>query len=900
MKRKCAIAALFAVLATGGLPGYYHFRHFLPSDGTTAELLTPVVEKFDLSALTDQTVYFFVSSTRPRTVANDSYEAMVSQIRQALSVWDSVPTSALRVAFGGVSDTPLPAASPAGEIIFAELPPGVIGLGGPVTRADRRDGAMPILRSQVILSNDLTSGARPRPSFSEIFFTSLVHEIGHALGLQHTMTSSVMSTDVTRATTRALPLAPDDAAGLSVLYPNQSFFDFFGSLSGRVLTASGAPVHMASVVAVSSDGRVVSALTAPDGAYRIQGLSPGKHLVYVHPLPPATQDGLGPANIVLPTDGTDQVIAASGPFRTIFHGGTNRPSESTPVEVEPGVDHRGVDFRVERIRAPALFNITTFSFPGNGAGGVHPAFLDVNRLSPFILATGPGLVENLPAVSLGVLGGDVRVSRPVVYPFDPRFALIRFGSTLFSPLTPKHLLFRLGNDIYVLPSAVRFTARPAPVIHWITPGVGPDGHLLWRVRGANFEPRSRVYFDGLLAQTVGFDPLLSEIWIRPPEGPSGRAAVVTVYNSDGQSSAFTLPDGNVLFPFPARAAPTIELSPRSSRLDRDLIVTVEGFNTNFARGETVVGFGTSDIVARKVLVVSPTRIEVVVTIRPEAAPGSYVLSVIGGLEVIALRDAFRVGEGATEPEPRPSVRFRSLVNSATMRPDLSPGVLATLQGAHLTAATTAAAKADLPRVTLDGQPCRILSATPDRINLQVPFTVDLGPAALEVENELGTSDPMLVDIQRASPGLFGVADAAGNAISEKNPAHPGRSLILRATGLGRPRTNVADNPDDVASLSHPPLVLLNRQRLEPTAIRPVGGVSGLYEIRFSLPAFLTAQVLPVALLVEGRRSNSLRLVVAAPERPPDDVQPARLDNELGEPGGSIEDRRAAGVLRSAR
>ena len=873
---RIAFATIFlAVTATGGLPGYYHFLHFPLGDQFTAATPTPIVEKFDLSSLTDQTVYFFVSGIAPRTVAHDSHEALVSQIRQALSVWDSVPTSALRVAFGGVSDTPLPAASPAGEIIFAELPPGVIGLGGPVTLADPHDGALPILRSQVILSNDLTTGGRARPSFSEIFFTSLVHEIGHALGLQHTMTSAVMSTDVTRATTRALPLAADDVAGLSALYPNENFFELFGSISGRVLTAAGVPVHMASVVAVSSDGRVVSALSAPDGAYRIDGLPAAKYFVYVHPLPPATQNGLGPANIVLPTGGNGEVIRASRPFRTIFHGGTNQPAVSVPVEVVAARKTQGVDFLVQPIRTLSLFNITTFSFPGNGAGAVHPAFLDVTRPNPFILATGPGLIKNLPDISLEVLGGDVTVGRPTAYLFDRRFARIGFGSALFSPLRAKHLVFRMKDDIYVLPSAVRFTAQPAPVIHWITPVVGPDGQSLWSVRGSNFDPRSTVYFDGLPAETVAFDPFLNEIWIRPPEGPPGRAAVVTVYNSDGQSSAFTLPDGNVLFPFADKPASAIRISPASSPPDRDLIVMVEGFNTNFTRGDTIVGFGTSDIVAREVHVVSPTQIKVVATVRPEAAPGTYVVSVVGGLEVITLRDAFRVEEPAVETDQRPSIRFRSLVNSATRKPDLSPGVLATLMGAHLTS-ETAAAQETFPLVTLDGQRCRILSASPNRINLQVPFGVDLGPAVLEVENELGKSDPMIVQIQRTSPGLFGAADAAGRTISEANPAHPGRTVVLSATGLGLLRANAVDSETDAASLSRTPLLLLGQQRLQPSSIRPIAGFSGLYTIRFTLPAAVTARLVEVALLAEGRRSNALLLAVAQDEQQPA-VGPIRPD-----------------------
>ena len=306
------LLALLVVLPSSSL-GYYHFLHY----PTASPPFTRVIEKFDLGSLIDGTVYFYVSRDGPQLATNDSYEALVSQVRQALSVWDAVPSSELGVAYGGISEGLSDAAAPSGEILFAELPPGVIGLGGPVTRAEQRDGFMPIVRSQVILSNDLTSEGRPKLSFSEQFFNSLVHEIGHALGLQHSLTGSVMSTDVTRATTRALPLAADDVAGLSVAYPTASFLRFFGSVSGRVVSTTGRPIHLASVVAIGGGGNiVVSSLTDPDGRYQIQGLLPGPYRVYAHPLPPATQTGLGPANVVLPTTDSGETVASGGAFKT--------------------------------------------------------------------------------------------------------------------------------------------------------------------------------------------------------------------------------------------------------------------------------------------------------------------------------------------------------------------------------------------------------------------------------------------------------------------------------------------------------------------------------------------------------------------------------------------------------
>ena len=160
-----------------------------------------------------------------------------------------------------------------------------------------------------------------------------------------------------------------------------------------------------------------------------------------------------------------------------------------------------------------------------------------------------------------------------------------------------------------------------------------------------------------------------------------------------------------------------------------------------------------------------------------------------------------------------------------MRPEISPGVLATLIGAHLTADTTAV-KADPPLVTLNGQACRILSAAPGRINLQVPLSLDLGPAVLEVENELGRSDPMLVDIQRASPGLFGAFDAAGDAISEQNPAIPGRRLVLTATGLGRLATLAPDAGGRRQSCESPALDLVRRATYRAVFGSPGGQLPG--------------------------------------------------------------------------
>ena len=863
----CLLACLvLAGLAAPRINGYYHFVHY----GPYATASEAIIEKFDRQALLDDTVYFYVSNQQPSLAPNDSYEALVSQVRQALAVWNSVPSSALRIRYGGISDGGLRSQSPAGEILFAELPPGVIGLGGPVTEGQAADGFVPIVRSQVILSNTLTGTLRPRTSFSELFFNSLVHEIGHALGLQHSLASSAMSTDLTRSTTRSLPLAPDDVAGLSSAYPADGFRERFGSISGRVSADRGIPVHLASVVALSRGGLAVSGLTAPDGTYQIEGLLPGSYLLYTHPLPPATQQGLGPANILLPTSSDGRPILPSSPFRTIFHGGDSGPESSLAIEVRPGETTMGIDFRVRSRQDVPLHSVATYSFPGNGAPGVHPAFLNTTEETGFVLAAGQGLPENLSRLQVEPINSSAQVVGPRLFAGDLRFARLDFQLSPFDSARSVHLLFQLGDDAYVLPNAVRLTSAPAPLVYWLTPRFDA-GENVWSLSGTGFDSRSSVYFDGLPARILetnpgqGTNPDQGEILVEPPPGPPGHRAVVTVYNPDGQSSALTLPDGNITFSYAPGDSPALSMTPSSAAPDNDILLDIQGQNVTFVPGETVVGMGTADIVTRDVKVVGPTRLLAAITIRKKAMPGSYMLSVTIGLQVVTSPAAFRVLDSQPANDQKPLVRFGGLVNSATLEPDLSPGVRATLIGENLVGGSGSGEVAGSQvSVTLNGARATLFDVGRDLIRLQIPVDIEPGQAVLVVDNGVAESEPILARISRASPGLFRVLHQDESLVDRANPARPGEELALVATGLGS-----AFFSDQTASGSTPSAVqttylIVGKFRVKPISIQAVPNELGLFSVRFQAPRQTAGGGFPVSLLTDGFRSNALEVRLAAP------------------------------------
>jgi uncharacterized protein (TIGR03437 family) len=860
-----------AILLVAPSQAYYHYVHYL----TSSAPFVPVPEAFDLTVLPDKTVTFFVSDAGLTAYGpNDSFGSVLSQVKNAAAVWNSVASSDLRVAFGGLEtyNANQISATPGGDVVFAELPPGLLGLGAPAVSptaavtTGQNGQFIPISRGLVILTNSTDPNADygPGPSYLEEFYTTAVHEFGHALGLQHTWTASAMSQDVIRNTSRARPIDGDDIAAISELYGTAGWTSNTGSISG-VVTANGQPWNMASVVAIPTQGPAVSALTNPDGSYSINGLTPGPYMLYAHPLPQDAVQATTNTGLALPVGPTGlPFMPTTGYFQTVFYPGTTDVTQATTFTVTAGQALTGENFAVQRRSQMPVYDIVswawldlsshTYTYNYNSAADrawVTPAYATVDQplLQIYVEAN---FLATTPVPASATLLGAGTGEAVLIAPYeDEEYLALYFPNRGGLAPGPHHLVMTFntseGPDLFVVPDAMTVVQNGPPAINSLTQN--SNGSVT--VAAAGLTPDSRIFFDGLeaavttpFAATDANDGIMTVV---PPQGASGQNATVTVFTADNQNSMLTQSANPVTYAYSAANAPQINTItpaalPAGFNVDgTSAMVDITTANTNFVPGQVTVGFGTSDIAVRRVWVLSPTHLVADVVVANGAAPGADTVNVISGFQVAEQQAAFQVQPPNTNL-PTPALPIFNAVSYATVLHDADYGAIFGLNLAVGSSGT---------QVLLNGTAVPILYAAPTQINFQIPAGFPIGPTTLQINNGAVNALPVYLQID-SSPAVIAMPEAGASAVSNAAGAavgvvNPGDVVSVQVTNVD---PGIVNAPNRVAvTLSGVPMAV--------QSVTAMGG--GVFQIQFAVTESFAGWQVPLVVFVDGSPSLSIQV-----------------------------------------
>jgi uncharacterized protein (TIGR03437 family) len=185
---------------------------------------------------------------------------------------------------------------------------------------------------------------------------------------------------------------------------------------------------------------------------------------------------------------------------------------------------------------------------------------------------------------------------------------------------------------------------------------------------------------------------------------------------------------------------------------------------------------------------------------------------------------------------RPSIS--SVSNAFSGNGDaIAPGELISIYGTNLVPPV------QITPVHINGTPAAVFYTSPGQINARVPEEL---AGSTEARVTVGTSDPKILPVRPAHPGLFSAVFHADFSInSPSNPAGPGDYIILFVTGHGaEPQTGV----------------LVGDVGLPLAYAGPIPGVPGVLQINLRLPASIPSRaVIPAVVTIADQRTLSISL-----------------------------------------
>lgn len=214
----------------------------------------------------------------------------------------------------------------------------------------------------------------------------------------------------------------------------------------------------------------------------------------------------------------------------------------------------------------------------------------------------------------------------------------------------------------------------------------------------------------------------------------------------------------------------------------------------------------------------------------------------------------------------------SVVNGVSFGSPLSPGSPATIFGSLL------AFPESTTTVTVAGIDCPVWSANSLRVNIHIPLNVPVGTATLTVRAggrnsnafgiTLGSYAPALVTASGQASGLVAAYNTIGTLIDSLNPAHPGDTVTVYASGLGQ--TNPAAPPAGTTTPQFPiyqplaqPTLSIGRLNvpISSSTLAP-GYPTWTYQLTFQIPAGTPAGT-PSLTLGAGQYDNAYQQVTIA-------------------------------------